>query len=76
MFVVPEIPTGVPAATVVAVPREGSSAETVDRTVARRLDATEAFQVVSGYRAPETNAARARVSRQGASWSPSRTCPR
>lgn len=33
-------------------------------TVARRLDATEAFQVVSGYRAPETNAARAQVSRR------------
>ena len=33
-------------------------------TVARLLDATEAFQVVSGYRAPETNAARAQVSRR------------
>lgn len=33
-------------------------------TVASLLDATEAFQVVSGYRAPETNAARARVSRR------------
>ncbi len=33
-------------------------------TVARRLDAAEAFQVVSGYRAPETNAARAQASRR------------
>ena len=33
-------------------------------TMARLLDATEAFQVVSGYRAPETNAARARASRR------------
>ncbi len=33
-------------------------------TVARTLDAAEAFQVVSGYRAPETNAARAQVSRR------------
>lgn len=33
-------------------------------TVASLLDASEAFQVVSGYRAPETNAARARVSRR------------
>ena len=42
-------------------------------TVARRLDATEAFQVVSGYRAPETNAARAQVSRRGSTpRSPSR----
>lgn len=33
-------------------------------TMARLLDAAEAFQVVSGYRAPETNAARARASRR------------
>jgi uncharacterized protein YcbK (DUF882 family) len=33
-------------------------------TMARLLDAAEAFQVVSGYRAPETNEARARVSRR------------
>lgn len=33
-------------------------------TMARLLDSTEAFQVVSGYRAPETNEARARVSRR------------
>ena len=33
-------------------------------TVARQLDATDAFQVVSGYRAPETNEARARASRR------------
>lgn len=32
--------------------------------VARRLEATEPFQVLSGYRAPETNAARARESRR------------
>lgn len=32
--------------------------------VARLLDAAEAFQVISGYRAPETNAARAQVSRR------------
>jgi uncharacterized protein YcbK (DUF882 family) len=32
--------------------------------VARLMDALEAFQVVSGYRAPETNEARARVSRR------------
>jgi len=31
-------------------------------TIAGRLDATEAFQVISGYRAPETNAANARRS--------------
>lgn len=33
-------------------------------TVAQRLEATEPFQVLSGYRAPETNAARARESRR------------
>ncbi len=33
-------------------------------TVARLMDAAEAFQVVSGYRAPETNEARARASRR------------
>ena len=33
-------------------------------TVARLMDATESFLVVSGYRAPETNAARARASRR------------
>lgn len=33
-------------------------------TIAGRLDATEAFQVISGYRAPETNAARAQTSRR------------
>lgn len=33
-------------------------------TMARLLGAGEAFQVVSGYRAPETNAARARASRR------------
>lgn len=33
-------------------------------TMALRLDADEAFQVISGYRAPETNAARARESRR------------
>jgi uncharacterized protein YcbK (DUF882 family) len=33
-------------------------------TVARLMDAPEAFQVVSGYRAPETNEARARQSRR------------
>lgn len=33
-------------------------------TMARLLDASEAFEVVSGYRAPETNAARARASRR------------
>jgi uncharacterized protein YcbK (DUF882 family) len=33
-------------------------------SVARRLDTAEAFQVVSGYRAPETNEARARASRR------------
>ena len=32
--------------------------------VAARLDTAEAFQVVSGYRAPETNARRARESRR------------
>jgi uncharacterized protein YcbK (DUF882 family) len=32
--------------------------------VARRLDADAAFQVISGYRAPETNAANARRSRR------------
>ncbi|SDB56054.1 DUF882 domain-containing protein [Belnapia rosea] len=32
--------------------------------VARQMDATEGYQVVSGYRAPETNAARARESRR------------
>ena len=32
--------------------------------VARQLDASEPFQVVSGYRAPETNEARARASRR------------
>jgi uncharacterized protein YcbK (DUF882 family) len=33
-------------------------------TIARRLDATEPFQVISGYRAPETNAVRATQSRR------------
>lgn len=33
-------------------------------TVARRLDAAGGYQVLSGYRAPETNAARARQSRR------------
>jgi uncharacterized protein YcbK (DUF882 family) len=33
-------------------------------TVAQRLDAGEPFSVISGYRAPETNAARARESRR------------
>lgn len=33
-------------------------------SVAARLDTAEAFQVVSGYRAPETNARRARESRR------------
>jgi uncharacterized protein YcbK (DUF882 family) len=33
-------------------------------TVARQLDAAEPFQVISGYRAPETNEARARASRR------------
>lgn len=33
-------------------------------TMASRLDADEPFQVISGYRAPETNAARARQSRR------------
>lgn len=33
-------------------------------TMARRLDATEGYQVLSGYRSPETNAARARESRR------------
>ena len=33
-------------------------------TVATRLDASEAFDVLSGYRAPETNAARASRSRR------------
>ena len=33
-------------------------------TVARRMDASEGYQVISGYRAPETNAARARESRR------------
>ena len=33
-------------------------------TVARRLEATEPFEVISGYRAPETNEARARESRR------------
>ena len=33
-------------------------------TVARQLDATEAFQVISGYRAPETNAVRAAENRR------------
>jgi uncharacterized protein YcbK (DUF882 family) len=33
-------------------------------TMARLLDASEAFQVISGYRAPETNEARARASRR------------
>lgn len=32
--------------------------------VATRLDADESFEVISGYRAPETNAARARQSRR------------
>lgn len=36
----------------------------VMHAVARRLDSAEAFQVVSGYRAPETNAARALASRR------------
>jgi uncharacterized protein YcbK (DUF882 family) len=31
--------------------------------VAQRLDTTEPYEVISGYRAPETNAARARASR-------------
>lgn len=33
-------------------------------TVAQRLDASEPFEVLSGYRAPETNAARASQSRR------------
>lgn len=33
-------------------------------TVATRLDSDEHFEVISGYRAPETNAARARQSRR------------
>jgi uncharacterized protein YcbK (DUF882 family) len=33
-------------------------------TVATRLDSDEHFEVISGYRAPETNAARARTSRR------------
>lgn len=33
-------------------------------TVARRLDSDEFYEVISGYRAPETNAARARQSRR------------
>ncbi|MBV1798118.1 DUF882 domain-containing protein [Siccirubricoccus sp. G192] len=33
-------------------------------SVAQRLDASESFQVISGYRAPETNAARAQTSRR------------
>lgn len=33
-------------------------------TVSRRLDADESFQVISGYRAPETNASSARRSRR------------
>lgn len=33
-------------------------------TVARRLDSKEHFEVISGYRAPETNARRARESRR------------
>lgn len=33
-------------------------------TIARRLDANEAWDVLSGYRAPETNAARSRQSRR------------
>jgi uncharacterized protein YcbK (DUF882 family) len=33
-------------------------------TVSRRLDADDPFQVISGYRAPETNAANARRSRR------------
>ena len=33
-------------------------------TVAQRLDSDEPFQVISGYRAPETNAANARRSRR------------
>ena len=33
-------------------------------TVSRLMGADEAFQVISGYRAPETNAARARQSRR------------
>jgi uncharacterized protein YcbK (DUF882 family) len=32
--------------------------------VARQMEATEGYQVISGYRAPETNAARARESRR------------
>jgi uncharacterized protein YcbK (DUF882 family) len=32
--------------------------------IARRMEATEGFEVVSGYRAPETNAANARRSRR------------
>jgi uncharacterized protein YcbK (DUF882 family) len=32
--------------------------------IARRMEATEGYQVISGYRAPETNAARARESRR------------
>nr|WP_246525853.1 DUF882 domain-containing protein [Neoroseomonas oryzicola] len=32
--------------------------------VATRLDSDESFEVISGYRAPETNAARARQSRR------------
>ncbi|MCO6416725.1 DUF882 domain-containing protein [Siccirubricoccus sp. KC 17139] len=33
-------------------------------TMAQRLDATEGYQVISGYRAPETNAANAQRSRR------------
>lgn len=38
-------------------------------TMAARLDATGGFQVISGYRSPETNAARARQSRRVSSAS-------
>lgn len=33
-------------------------------TMARQMDASEGYQVISGYRSPETNAARARESRR------------
>ncbi len=33
-------------------------------TIARRLDSDDHYEVISGYRAPETNAARARQSRR------------
>ena len=43
-------------------------------TVARRMEATEAFEVISGYRAPETNAATGQADRAGCRASRC-TCP-